>query len=262
MKYIFYFFFLTFFYAHSQSGVINYNSVLNFGNAAPQETVNQLFFNQSFSLYKTANNDIEEKKTTTDYTYIDEHTTGKNIHQKYINTISSEYYFNLKKQTFICLETAFEKKTFQPYIYKDSIAGKMRWQLENDFKMISGYRCQKATTSFRGRNYTAWFSPKIPLPYGPWKLNGLPGLILEAYDDTKEVHFSANQITIPFNNQGQLKKPTAGKEIAFKNFIKKRMQESENVIKSIQARLPKGSKTVSTNIKRKGLELTYEWEEE
>ncbi|WP_375712327.1 GLPGLI family protein [Mesonia ostreae] len=183
------------------------------------------------------------------------------MNQKYTNTIPNEYYFNLYTQTFICLETAFENKKFQPYIYKHNIAGKMKWQLENDFKMISGYRCQKATIRFRGRNYIAWFAPKIPLPYGPWKLNGLPGLILEAYDDTKEVYFSANQITIPFDDtQEKLKKPTAVKEIAFKAFIEKRKQESENVIKSIQARLPKGSKTVSTNVERKGLELTYEWE--
>ena len=261
MKYIFYIFFLTFFYSHSQSGVINYNSVLNFGNAEPKETANQLFFNRKYSLYQTSSNDSKEKKTTTDYTYIDENTTGKNIHQKYTNSIPSEYYFSLKTKSFVCLETAFEKKTFQAYIYKDSLAGKMKWQLENDFKMISGYRSQKAITRFRGRNYTAWFSPKIPLPYGPWKLNGLPGLILEAYDDTKEVYFSASQITIPFDTQEKLKEPTAGKEITFKAFIDKRNQESESIIKAIQARLPKGSKTVSTNIKRKGIELTYEWEE-
>lgn len=63
------------------------------------------------------------------------------------------------------------------------------WQIEEETKIIGGYNCQKATTSFKGRNYVAWFCPDIPMPYGPWKLHGLPGLILAANDDKNEVVF-------------------------------------------------------------------------
>lgn len=63
------------------------------------------------------------------------------------------------------------------------------WQIEDETKQIAGYSCQKATTTFKGRNYEAWFCPDIPLSYGPWKLNGLPGLILSAQDDKGEVVF-------------------------------------------------------------------------
>ncbi len=63
------------------------------------------------------------------------------------------------------------------------------WQIKEDTKLIGGYTCQLATTTFKGRNYQAWFSPDIPLSYGPWKLNGLPGLILSAQDDKGEVVF-------------------------------------------------------------------------
>ena len=42
----------------------------------------------------------------------------------------------------------------------------------------------------RGRNYHAWFAPEIPLNEGPWKFNGLPGLILEVYDTQDHYHFT------------------------------------------------------------------------
>lgn len=60
--------------------------------------------------------------------------------------------------------------------------GKLNWQLEKDIDTIATYVCQKATLKFRGRNYTAWFTPDVPLSDGPWKFSGLPGLILKVED--------------------------------------------------------------------------------
>ena len=48
--------------------------------------------------------------------------------------------------------------------------------------VILGYRCQKATCHFRGRDFIAWFAPAIPVKRGPWKFGGLPGLILKVQD--------------------------------------------------------------------------------
>lgn len=70
----------------------------------------------------------------------------------------------------------------------------LKWSLHSDHKNILGYDCQKATCNFRGRNYEAWFAMAIPMSYGPWKLQGLPGLILEAYDTKNEYHFTATGI--------------------------------------------------------------------
>ncbi|MGM0635058.1 MAG: GLPGLI family protein [Bacteroidota bacterium] len=79
------------------------------------------------------------------------------------------------------------------------------FKIEEEFKEISGYKVQKATTHFRGRDYVLWFAENLNLPYGPWKFHGLPGLILEAYDNKEVVHFLAESICIACHNN--LKQP-------------------------------------------------------
>lgn len=69
---------------------------------------------------------------------------------------------------------------------------KPEWEISDETKEILGYQCFKATTDYRGRRWTAWFAPEIPVQDGPWKLCGLPGLILEAVDNHREFHFIAN----------------------------------------------------------------------
>lgn len=61
------------------------------------------------------------------------------------------------------------------------------WKIQPETKKIKDYKVQKAITSFAGRDYVAWFSSEIPISEGPYKFNGLPGLILEIAD--KENHY-------------------------------------------------------------------------
>jgi len=65
------------------------------------------------------------------------------------------------------------------------------WEIADETKTILGYECTKAETDFRGRKWIAWFTPDIPLQEGPWKLCGLPGLILEANDADNDYIFEA-----------------------------------------------------------------------
>jgi len=70
-----------------------------------------------------------------------------------------------------------------------------KWVLTSkETKKIGNYVCKKATTYFRGRNYIAWYAVDIPTQFGPWKFNGLPGLILEIYDETNRYHWTVQKI--------------------------------------------------------------------
>lgn len=69
------------------------------------------------------------------------------------------------------------------------------WVHEKGAKTILGYDCVKASANFRGRHWTVWYTYHIPYTTGPWKLRGLPGLILEASDETGEYSYEAVSIT-------------------------------------------------------------------
>lgn len=58
------------------------------------------------------------------------------------------------------------------------------WSISVDStRQILGYHCHMATATFRGRRWVAYYTEDIPVSLGPWKLGGLPGLILSAKVD-------------------------------------------------------------------------------
>ncbi|HAY3549668.1 GLPGLI family protein [Elizabethkingia meningoseptica] len=57
---------------------------------------------------------------------------------------------------------------------------KMEWKILPDKQKIGEFNTQKAETSFAGRKWIAWFTTEIPFQDGPYKLQGLPGLIVKA----------------------------------------------------------------------------------
>lgn len=73
---------------------------------------------------------------------------------------------------------------------------KINWKIEKETKTLLGYTCQKAIGVCKGRTYTAWFTTDVPASFGPWKLHGLPGLILEAYDASQRIKFTCTKISL------------------------------------------------------------------
>ena len=101
------------------------------------------------------------------------------------STASGTEYYQFPNENKIARK---EPLVFNKYLITDALPP-MDWKISGDTATFGGLHCQKATTHFKGRDYTAWFCPDMPLHVGPWKLNGLPGMIVQAYDRKKEVVF-------------------------------------------------------------------------
>ena len=86
--------------------------------------------------------------------------------------------------------TITDRISSQNYCYVDSLHTQT-WTMGDSTREVLGYTCQQAMADFRGRRWTAWFATDIPVSDGPWKLGGLPGLILEAYDEGQQHVFTA-----------------------------------------------------------------------
>ena len=87
-------------------------------------------------------------------------------------------------------ELILAEKVFQyPLKYKQNLK-QIDWKIQPDKKEILGFSVQKAKGTFAGRNYTAWFAPELPFSDGPYKFDGLPGLILEISDLQGHYNFS------------------------------------------------------------------------
>lgn len=103
------------------------------------------------------------------------------------------------------------EKICQDWFRYDEDMPKFDWELTDSVANILGYECHGAKCNFRGREWTVFYTEEIPLSEGPWKLYGLPGLIMKASDAKGHYSFECigikskadRPITIykvPFNN--------------------------------------------------------------
>ena len=113
------------------------------------------------------------------------------------------------------------------FTIKDSL-NIFNWEIKEEIKDILGYKCQLATMTFRGRDYTAWFSPDLPVG-GPWKYDGLPGMILAIKCNNLFIEFEATTIMAkkiaakPIENPFKNDKPISWSE--YKSLYKKKAIE-------------------------------------
>jgi GLPGLI family protein len=172
-----------------------------------------------YSLNKIKGNPPNAKYTDPDYTAL-----ADSIAQKKSFSITIKWGIpydsigDLLRYDKITDSVLVRKKMSNEYVLTGEQTPKINWIITSDTMRILGYRCLKATCSFRGRRYEVWFTPEIPIADGPWKFKGLPGLVLSVEDDRFQVKINVEKIEYPI----QVAVPTfyrVGKVITLKEYF-------------------------------------------
>lgn len=73
---------------------------------------------------------------------------------------------------------------------------RVNWVISDERKEILNFQCQKAIGELPGvaGKYIVWYTKELPLPYGPFKFNGLEGTILELYTADNKIHLIADSM--------------------------------------------------------------------
>lgn len=243
---------------HSQeeegfSGSVTYRLNKDLGVPIYQDFT--LLFDQNISIM-TAASKYKYKKVPENLTILkSDKTLSKLVGHTYIN-----------RNTDSIFSQGLVYKT--PYYVKDKIE-KTKWKLGTETKDISGFPCQNATGNFGGRRYKVWFTTAIPVSLGPWKLLGLPGLILYARDDTGSIEFIAKNVELglPANTvQDKYDNiPKMGAVKSLREFVPLKDLEYLERHKASLARRPRQENTTTEVIpagRTYKMQITYEWEKE
>lgn len=148
----------------------------------------------------------------------------------------------------------------------------MNWIDTGRKDFVLNYECKIYEINFRGRHYFAHVNSEIDetYQYGPWKFNGFKGVPLLIYDSENKLKWEITKIDIK-NTNDLIKLATQVeenlnkvREISLQQFMK--LYDNSNGGMTLTEGYPiLGSdfkkKDDTMEFKRKGLELTFEWEE-
>lgn len=167
--------------------------------------------------------------------------------------IGDYVYRSFKNDSLVFREVG--SKFMSPIIVTDKWE-KIDWKITDETKSIGNYNCTKAIAKFRGRSYSAWFTIDIPISSGPWKLGGLPGLILEVYDSSKEFYALVEKLDFDIDSNLHDIKFTNNLEVKmnYEEYKEYRKNYKEIYISSIKSKLPRGS---GFNLRPGDIKLSY-----
>ncbi len=140
------------------------------------------------------------------------------------------------KDNTILYKTPCRQSPSDNCIVKDTL-GSIDWALQpGEHKRFGTYTCEKAVGTFRGRTYEVWYAPDIPVPSGPFKLGGLPGLILEAKSTDGKVQFLFKELVLSKNINSSIIPPDGfATGLDYGTFREEKEAFDKNLIKSSQA---------------------------
>ncbi len=78
------------------------------------------------------------------------------------------------------------------------------WEVTNEERMVGEFFCKKAVCTIDGRKWTAWFTADLPYAAAPGKLTGLPGVLLEATDESGNIKWEFQEVIACTDKEKQL----------------------------------------------------------
>ncbi|KEZ93923.1 GLPGLI family protein [Nonlabens ulvanivorans] len=135
-------------------------------------------YKEYFRLMKRKDSSIFQSINEMTKDTILEEITKTKVYRKLPNT-HHPYAIRYYKDSLVYWEKIFQVD----YKYEEAI--NFDWKIQNKSKVISGYNCKLATVNYGGRLWSAWYAVEIPIDAGPYKFKGLPGLILQCYDEER-----------------------------------------------------------------------------
>lgn len=243
---------ICFFCATAQNSLsIKYRCIFNLTEAKEKDAELLIAGSKSMFRYITASTDNTIKNTQND------DSGNQTVSLKMTLTDSSgvRYYSDLQQNEIIARELMLYGGKNQVFIVKERIEP-IQWEIKNEQKKVGKFTCQKAIGKFRGRIYTAWFTPEVPVHVGPWKLHGLPGSIVEVADEQKALLMQIQSISPALISSNKILPPNDGKETSFAEYFAIAQNMSSDFEKFVQAKMPRGAKFEVTSVKRNTLELT------
>lgn len=195
----------SFLYSQEKQGIVNYGFIksLLYGQKQGEEYKAQLLFDSKHSYFVTQKDSLEDSKDNLAVPLIteanEENGTNESINIRgsrlITNYVGNQVYFDREK------DTLWSYVMGMGNIYIKEKRPTINWKFDKETKKIGAFTCKKATATFRGRDYIVWYTTAIPIPYGPWKLNGLPGLVLEGYDSEYKIYFYFKNIEYPLKKE-------------------------------------------------------------
>lgn len=216
-------------FSQSTEGAVTYETIIKIDvsrfppevkDMIPSErkSKSQLIFNSKESLYKTVkeDKDINEEVSSVDGNRVRFRTQGRG---------DSEYYTNLEKGL------AVNKTEFLGRTFLVDGGEKIEWKVTGEMEMIAGYQCMKATFMQDTIPVVAWFTPQIPISFGPGRYAGLPGLVLSVDIREGGRTIVASSVDLRALTEGEvIAAPDKGKKISREDFKELQMEKAKEMM--------------------------------
>lgn len=148
----------------------------------------------------------------------------------------------------------FSEGKYEEYCVRENSNG-ISWKILDEFQVIGEYECQKAKTFYKGRHYEVWFTKQVPLIFGPWKLHGLPGVVVQVEDSENYINIQLEKID--FKSTDTLLNQEISENIKIitcEEYLSLKSDQGNEIANKIQSKLPRGAQFNITKIINNWLE--------